>query len=270
MQQVSSSSALRLIDRNDKCQDCLGIDLEAEVVRSKSIKEKILSSLRPKKQSTEPDVMLYLTINFGEQWEKVPFVGQVKFGLKRGQLKFRLKNCKIPLKNRELAPSLQQKISKEKQTQESSKRQASAEFSLSDIVPVPFTSKGGSKAGLSGEQTVGVTEKVLYTVDQIHSQGSDNQPVWIFQEKAGEQVLIGMLKSEKIATLIVETKPCNIDITFEVRNIMRDVCVTDVEGMVSLEEIKKKQSAIIERKLIRSVLKPKLAPYISQMRFQYE
>jgi hypothetical protein len=265
-----TSSTLRLVYREDKCQDCLGVELEGEIVSSEAFISKILKFLRLKKQSAEPDVALYLTINFGEQWEEIPLVGQVKFGLRRGQLKFRLKNCKIPLKNRELAPSLQQSISKEKQIQESSKRQASAEFSLTDIVPNPFTSKGGSKAGFSGEQTVGITDKLLYTVAQIYPQGPEDQPVWNFQEKTGEPVLIGMLKGEKIATLTVKAKPCNIDVTFEIRNVMQDVCITDIKGRISLEDLNKKQMAIVERWFIERVLQRKLQPYLSQIGLQYD
>lgn len=170
-------STLYPLESQNKCPDCLSMQLEGIPVESGSTDTQQLD--------------LYLSINFNEHW--FPLLGgRVKFGLKGGELRLKLENGEIPLAARELNGSFDLSVQEERQQQEGTKNQ-------------------------SGTQTTPRrTDRSPLTSCQVSIKGVEASPAWVFEAQGNKSVLKGLLKKTKLGTLNIKRQPCCIEATFEV------------------------------------------------------
>jgi hypothetical protein len=171
--------------------------------------------------------------------------GRIKFGIRAGELRLTLKNGKIPYEEREWNDTFDLSIPKNRQTKVAQKNQGSGKASATSGGKIGIEVKGNS------ENTEETTEQFQVVAAQVTTKGSEQEPAWEFEEHTGEQVLKGTISNQKLATVTVEEKPCAITATFEVAE--RDVYIS-----------------IIERTILRYLLKSKLKPYLSRQELRYE
>ncbi len=207
-------------------------------------------------ESTQNDQLkLHLTIQFKEQRELL-VGGYIKFGLKGGRLRVKLKNAEIPLASKQLGRSFELAVQKKRQPQEASINQSNIEDSLPDQPGVTTNEP----------QTVETEQSQLISC-QVSVKGTPNRPVWVFEVDKGGSVLKGILKNTVLATLDITAKPCYIEATFEVSP--RDVHLSEAEGLWQ-KDISKKKSVVIERAIARRFLEKELKPYLSRQALRYE
>jgi hypothetical protein len=217
----------------NKCLGSLFMKLEAILVNP------VAENLQQPQQ-----IKLYLTIQFKEQRELL-VGGHIKFGLKGGKLRVKLKNAEIPLTSNQLGRSYELAVQKKKPP--------------ASILPIP-----GVKANLQTTETI---EPLQFISCKVAVRGTPNRPVWVFEVDKGGSVLKGVLKNTALATLDITEKPCYIEATFEVAP--RDIYLSEAEGLWP-RNISKKKSAVIERAIIRRFLEQKLSPYLSRQAIRYD
>jgi hypothetical protein len=239
----------------NKCSDCLYITLEGNLIQQQ--KQSIFRPFQPK-QATSEKISLHLLINFSAQWQSLG-VGRIKFGLKGGELKLKLTNCKIPYEDRRFVQPLDVSVQKERQDQKGNKTKTSIEPSWND-------GKAKAKVKLGTEQTENRADKFQITPYQISSKGSEVNPIWEFKVETGEPFLEGTLGKEELGILTVSDKPCFIEATFEVSQ--RDVEFIEAEGLW-LKNIIPEQRTALDIALVKRLLKHKLTPYLSRVELQY-
>lgn len=108
---------------------------------------------------------LYLMIQFNEQWEPI-LGGRVKFGIKGGELRLKLRNCELPWTSRELGRSVDLSV-------ENSQQQRVDEHQSSDRVAAE--SQLGVIA-LSPQKTEGTTAQFPFSACRVTTKGSQENP----------------------------------------------------------------------------------------------
>lgn len=244
----------------NRCPECLYMTLEGNQIQQE--KQFILNPFKPKQAETE-QISLHLLINFNAQWQSLRLgrmgVGRIKFGLKGGELKLKLKNGKMPYEDRKHINPLAISVTKERQDQKGSQTKVGVEPSWVDGKP-------RAKLNLGTEQTESQTDKFQLTANQISPKGSDDNPTWEFEVETGEPFLKGTFGKEEIGTLTVTGKPCCVEATFEVSP--RDVKLIEAEGLWLKDLIPEKRKAL-DIKLVKLLLDHKLRPYMSRVELQY-
>ena len=239
----------------NQCPDCLYLELEGIPVKRENHNHlEFWSASAPKQQ-----IELYLTINFNEQWEELN-QGRVKFGLKGGELRLKLKNSEIPYESRQLSGSLELYMTQEGQGTESHQVQKPIGVRASATQYL----LNGKKTG--ADQEPSQTERFPITVCHVTTKVSEENPAWIFEEEMGEPVLKGLLNQVKLGTLNVLGFPCFVEATFEVSK--RDVCLTDAEGLWS-PDLSRNKKAVLDRLIIQRLLEPQFKPYLSRAELHY-
>ena len=214
--------------------------------------KKIFSS-QPQDNFTD-QIELQLTIRFGEQ--EIPILGgTVNFGLRGGELKLNLTNCKIPLENLRLTPQLPEKIEIESQVENSEVTENS----------LALTSRGGITT--KDNQVIKEVYKFKEEAYQVYTKGTDENPALVFQLQTDKEILIGGWQKKQIGILEINDKPCNIEAFFEVQD--EDIRLTSATGIWS-KDIGRAKIAWLQRELILGWLIPKLQPYISKTELLYE
>lgn len=245
----------------DRFPSCVSIRLHSTPVPHEESSRSVLISTTPQ-QPVVLETDLSLTIRFGEQEIKVPG-GQVWFGLKRGQLRLKLENGRIPLEKVALIAPLELAIEVEDQ-QESG---ASGELNLSLTgVFQPDPAAMGSGVGVKGGFTSKKGTKVKHKVHQCINGGTEVEPNWIFESKVEEQILVGQRTQEKLGTVEISTNPCQVKATFEVSGQV-DIRLTRASGLW-VSDIGRNKAALIERLFFLRFIAPKLQPYLSQVEVQ--
>jgi len=195
------------------------------------------------------EVELHLTIRFGEQIIKLPNGAQVVFGLKRGELKLKLSQCRMPLEKMGLTAPFQVEIEVEEQYQEGSGKEAS----LSKDLGIKLTGSSSS------------TDKVQYKIYQVWSKGTEVEPVWVFAAQV-QSLLSGGLQQERLGSVAVEGNPCMVAATFEVSQ-QTDICLIEPEDMLPNRLSFNKQRHI-RREFFRTIIAPKFQQPLSQVEHQ--
>ena len=152
--------------------------------------------------------------------------GHVKFGFKGGELRLRLENGQIPYDCRSLTGSFELSIKNER----------------------------------------GESDPFLSTLCRVTTNGSEENPGWVFERKMGSQVLKGSLPGEKLGTLTVIDKPCEVEAKFEV--LLRYLHLTDAEGLWPANISRNKQ-IVLKRAIAKHLLESKLKPYLSRTVLRY-
>jgi hypothetical protein len=229
-----------------KFPDCVVMKLHPQV-KAEAPKASALFGLSKIQGTTHPtEFDLGLTISFsGEQEIQVPGGirlglpgGRVTFGVRRGQLRLILQNCKLLLEKTVLLQPFKVSIPVEKQKTKSNEIQAGAASNSPSI---------GAKA------TEGLTEKITVEVFQVKKIGSEDKPAWIFEAYGDRIVLEGMLTNALLGTLQIAELPCEMTADFTVRG--DDVQLT--WGQVGqAKNIHRNKRAVIERAIALRYIKP--------------
>jgi len=245
---------LQLKESKNKCPDCLLVKLKGICLQQK------WKLPFPISQSADTkEIELHLNINFNEQWESLP-TGRIKFGIRSGELRLRLENGKIPLENRELNDPFEVTLKKDRQHQEGSENQSSVEASVAKGEP-------RVKSTRSEKRTTGRTDKFQFTACQITTKGAEETPAWVFEVATGEPVLKGSLTNQKLATMSMIAKPCEVKATFDISP--RDVKITGAEGPWLANIIPEKREAL-DIALAKLLLKHKLQSPLSQVHLRHD
>ena len=108
---AKQSRAIAVTEHDNKCPECLHLEISGEPVASES---KGVVSLFKK---SEPKAFsLSVRLNFNQQWLDFSF-GRVKFGLRGGELRLKLENGQMPseLRNEALKKILARELEIERQ-----------------------------------------------------------------------------------------------------------------------------------------------------------
>ena len=250
------SKAIAVTEHENRCPECLHLEISGEVVTTKG--------RFPNRNKSEPDVIeLFVMINFNEQWVDFSF-GRVKFGLSGGELRLKLENGKMPYKSRSeaLKKLLEKEVSVERQLGGEQERKSQVEGSL----PVDL-----SKANLKGvgeeRQKDSRSDKFQLKMAQISHKGADDQPVWVFENKTGEPVLIGEL-ADSLGRMLIKGIPWEVEATFTPE--MRQVVITGLENLFKDDIFGRKLKAF-ELGFAKLFLKhKKTQPYLTRQVLRYE
>lgn len=213
------------LEPENKCLGILFMKLEAILVHP------VGGNLQQPQQ-----IKLYLTLQFQDQRELL-VRGHVKFGLKGGRLRVKLKNAEIPASSNQLGRSYELVVPKKKKPED------------------------------APSQTTQTSEPSQVISCKVAVLGTPTLPVWVFEVDKSGSVLKGVLKNTALATLDVTEKPCYIEATFEVAP--RDIHLSEAEGLWP-KNLSKKKSVVIERAIIRRFLEQKLSPYLSRQAMRYD
>ena len=249
------SKAIAVTEHENRCPECLHLEISGEVVTAKGL----LSSFK----KSEPDAIdLFLRINFHEQWVDFNF-GRVKFGLQGGELRLKLENGKMPseLRNQDLKKSLEREMSVERQSGGEQERKSQLEGSLA-----PDLSKAGLKAVGENRQKDSRSDKFQLNLAQISHKGANDQPVWVFENKTGEPVLIGEL-ADSLGKMLIENIPLSVEAIFTTE--MRQVVHTGLENLFK-DDISGSKLKAFELGVAKLFLKHKIQPYLSRQVLRYE
>jgi len=255
MMATMGSKAIAVTEHENRCPECLHLEISGEVVTAKG--------RFPNRKKSEPDAInLFVRINFNEQWVKFSF-GRVKFGLQGGELRLKLENGKMPseLRNEALKKILERELSVERQAGGEQERKSQVEGSLAADL---------SKAGLKGvgedRQKDSRSDKFQLKIAQISHKGADDQPVWVFENKTGEPILIGEL-ADSLGKMLIEGIPLSVEATFTTE--MRQVVHTGLENLFK-DDISGSKLKAFELGFAKLFLKHKIQPYLSRQVLRYE
>ncbi|MFM7876095.1 MAG: hypothetical protein ACKO8M_06125, partial [Microcystis panniformis] len=179
---AKQSGAIAVTEHDNKCPECLHLEISGEPFASES---KGLFSLLKK---SDPEAFsLSVRINFNEQWLVFSF-GRVKFGLRGGELRLKLENGQMPseLRNEALKKILARELEIERQLGGEKESKSQLEGSIT-----PDLSKASFKGVREQRQKESQGDKFQLKIAQISHKGANNQPVWVFENRTGEPVLIG-------------------------------------------------------------------------------
>ncbi|MDB9407129.1 hypothetical protein PN434_00985 [Microcystis aeruginosa CS-558/01A06] len=181
---AKQSRAIAVTEHDNKCPECLHLEISGELVTSES---KGVVSLFKK---SEPKAFsLSVRLNFNQQWLDFSF-GRVKFGLRGGELRLKLENGQMPseLRNEALKKILARELEIERQLGGEQESKSQLEGSVT-----PDLSKASLKGVREQRQKESQGDKFQLKIAQISHKGANNQPVWVFENRTGEPVLLGEL-----------------------------------------------------------------------------
>ena len=181
---AKQSRAIAVTEHDNKCPECLHLEISGEPVASES---KGVVSLFKK---SEPKAFsLSVRINFNQQWLDFSF-GRVKFGLRGGELRLKLENGQMPseLRNEALKKILARELEIERQLGGEQESKSQLEGSITSDL-----SKTSLKGVREQRRKESRGDKFQLKIAQISHKGANNQPVWVFENRTGEPVLLGEL-----------------------------------------------------------------------------
>ena len=247
---------IEYIQSCNNCPDCLYMELKAFPIQKD---RKLFASFGRQVSESIDELKLLLNILFNEQWVDVP-MGRVKFGISGGELKLKLKNCKVPFASRSLCSDLELSVAKNRQQKKinSNKNSINAEVSSPNL-----------KAEFSESTTNEETDSFHFTACQVTTKGEPTSPSWVFESKTGEPVLKGRLAEAILGTLTginASDEPWYIEAIFEIT--VKDVKITDSQGAWFVNLVPNRR-AVVDRYLAELILKKKIKPYISRVELKY-
>jgi hypothetical protein len=128
-----------------------------------------------------------------------------------------------------------------------------------------------SKAGLEGvrddRQKDSRLDEFQLKIAQIsHKEVNDHQPIWVFENKSGEPVLLGEL-ADFLGKMLIEGIPLSVEATFTTE--MRQVVHTGLENLFK-DDISGSKLKAFELGFAKLFLKHKIQPYLSRQVLRYE
>jgi hypothetical protein len=257
MMATMGAKAIAVTEHENKCPECLHLEISGEVVAPES------KGIFPNRKKSEPEaIALFVRINFNEQWVDFSF-GRVKFGLSGGELRLKLENGKMPskLRNEALKKILERELSVERQSGGEQERKSQVKGSLA-----PDLSKASLEAVGEDRQKDSRSDKFQLKIAQISHKGAADQPVWVFENKSGEPILIGEL-ADYLGKMLIEGIPLSVEATFTTE--MRQVVHTGLENLFK-DDISGRKLKAFELGVAKLFLKHKTQPYLSRQVLRYE
>ncbi len=257
MMATMGAKAIAVTEHENKCPECLHLEISGEVVAPES------KGIFPNRKKSEPEaIALFVRINFNEQWVDFSF-GRVKFGLSGGELRLKLENGKMPskLRNEALKKILERELSVERQSGGEQERKSQVKGSLA-----PDLSKASLEAVGEDRQKDSRSDKFQLKIAQISHKGAADQPVWVFENKSGEPILIGEL-ADSLGKMLIEGIPWGVEATFTPE--MRQVVITGLENLFK-DDISGSKLKAFELGIAKLFLKHKTQPYLSRQVLRYE
>ncbi|GBL12367.1 hypothetical protein MSj_03883 [Microcystis aeruginosa Sj] len=254
---AKQSRAIAVTEHDNKCPECLHLEISGEPVASES--KGVFSRFK----KSEPEAFsLSVRINFNQQWLDFSF-GRVKFGLRGGELRLKLENGQMPseLRNEALKKILARELEIERQLggEQESKSQL-------EVSATPDLSKASLKGVGEQRRKESQGDKFQLKIAQISHKGANNQPVWVFENRTGEPVLIGEL-ANSLGKMLIAGVPWSVEATFTPE--MRQVVITGLENLFK-DDISGHKLNVFELAVAKSFLKHKTQPYLSRQVLRYE
>ncbi|MCA2719842.1 hypothetical protein [Microcystis sp. M169S2] len=254
---AKQSRAIAVTEHDNKCPECLHLEISGEPVAPES---KGLFSLLKK---SDPEAFsLSVRIIFNEQWLDFSF-GRVKFGLRGGELRLKLENGQMPseLRNEALKKILARELEIERQLG----GEQESKFQLEGTV-TPDLPKASLKGAREQRRKESQGDKFQLKIAQISHKGANNQPVWVFENRTGEPVLIGEL-ADSLGKMLIAGVPWSVEATFT--HEMRQVVITGLENLFK-DDISGHKLNVFELAVAKLFLKHKTQPYLSRQVLRYE
>jgi hypothetical protein len=245
----------------NKFPDCLYMELTGVPVQPDSPEHLEFLTVSTRK----PKIELHLTLHFNEQWATLA-QGRIKFGLKGGELRLKLKNSEIPYEARQLVGSIKLQRPQSAKNSLENTGQKGKEVLAPALKSALNSDKTPARLNGTGRPHSSQTQQVCSSICHIAAKVSEENPVWIFEEESGQPILKGVLQQAKLATLNILTLPCHVEATFAASK--RDVCLTDAEKLWP-PDISRNKKAVLDRLIIQRLLEPKLKPYLSRAELHY-
>ena len=256
---AKQSRAIAVTEHDNKCPECLHLEISGEPVAPES--KGVFSLL---KKSDPEAFSLSVRIIFNQQWLDFSF-GRVKFGLRGGELRLKLENGQMPseLRNEALKKILPRELEIERQLGGEKESKSQLEGSVT-----PDLSKASLKGVGEQRQKKSQGDKFQLKIAQISHKGADEQPVWVFENKSGEPVLIGEL-ADCLGKMLIKNKDisCGVEATFTPE--MRQVVITGLENLFK-DDISGHKLNVFELGFAKLFLKHKTQPYLSRQVLRYE
>jgi len=195
------------------------------------------------KKSDPEAFSLSVRIIFNQQWLDFRF-GRVKFGLRGGELRLKLENGQMPseLRNEALKKILARELEIERQLGGEQESKFQLEGSAT-----PDLSKASLKGVREKRQKESQGDKFQLKIAQISHKGANNQPVWVFENRTGEPVLIG-----------------------ELADSLGKIVITGLENLFRDDIYRHEKLNIFELGFAKLFLKHKTQPYLSRQVLRYE
>jgi hypothetical protein len=254
---AKQSRAIAVTEHDNKCPECLHLEISGEPL---ALESKGLFS--PLKKSEPEAFALSVRIHFNEQWLDFRF-GRVKFGLRGGELRLKLENGQMPseLRNEALKKILARELEIERQLGGEQESKSQLEGSIT-----PDLSKANLKGVREQRQKESQGDKFQLKIAQISHKGANNQPVWVFENRTGEPVLIGEL-ADSLGKMLIAGVPWSVEATFT--HEMRQVVITGLENLFK-DDISGHKLNVFELGFAKLFLKHKTQPYLSRQVLRYE
>jgi hypothetical protein len=192
--------------------NCVFIKLQGELIAEEMTKNLTLPLTQQLK--------LKLTILFGQQYVKI---GEsiVLFGIKSGELKLNFRDSILLLETLGLTPSFKPTLDIEILKEKGTDKEGSGAF--------------GFKTGIEGKIKKGrkSSKKHQEELCQVYAKGTtggktiEEKPSWVFQTKIEQTTLQGLLRKETLGILEINTKPCKVEATFNLKS-KNDIHIFDL------------------------------------------
>lgn len=254
---AKQSRAIAVTEHDNKCPECLHLEISGEPVAPES--KGVFSRFK----KSEPEAFsLSVRLNFNQQWLDFRF-GRVKFGLRGGELRLKLENGQMPseLRNEALKKILARELEIERQLGGEQESKSQLEGSIT-----PDLSKANLKGVREKRQKESQGDKFQLKIAQISHKGANNQPVWVFENRTGEPVLIGEL-ADSLGKMLIAGVPWSVEATFT--HEMRQVVITGLENLFK-DDISGHKLNVFELAVAKLFLKHKTQPYLSRQVLRYE
>lgn len=254
---AKQSRAIAVTEHDNKCPECLHLEILGEPLAPES--KGVFSLL---KKSDPEAFSLSVRIIFNQQWLDFRF-GRVKFGLRGGELRLKLENGQMPseLRNEALKKILARELEIERQLGGEQESKSQLEGSIT-----PDLSKASLKGVGEQRQKESQGDKFQLKIAQISHKGANNQPVWVFENRTGEPVLIGEL-ADSLGKMLIAGVPWSVEATFT--HEMRQVVITGLENLFK-DDISGHKLNVFELAVAKLFLKHKTQPYLSRQVLRYE
>ena len=254
---AKQSRAIEVTEHDNKCPECLHLEISGEPVASES------KGVFPRFKKSEPEAF-YLSgrIIFNEQWLVFRF-GRVKFGLRGGELRLKLENGQMP--SELINEALKKILARELEIERQLGGEQESKFQLEGTV-TPDLPKASLKGVREQRQKESQGDKFQLKIAQISHKGANNQPVWVFENRTGEPVLIGEL-ADSLGKMLIAGVPWSVEATFTPE--MRQVVITGLENLFK-DDISGHKLNVFELALAKLFLKHKTQPYLSRQVLRYE
>ena len=254
---AKQSRAIEVTEHDNKCPECLHLEISGEPVAPES------KGLFSRFKKSEPEAFsLSVRIIFNQQWLDFRF-GRVKFGLRGGELRLKLENGQMPseLRNEALKKILARELEIERQSGGEQESKSQVEASVT-----PDLSKASLKGVGEQRQKKSQVDKFQLKIAQVSHKGANNQPVWVFENRTGEPVLIGEL-ADSLGKMLIAGVPWSVEATFTPE--MRQVVITGLENLFK-DDISGHKLNVFELAVAKLFLKHKTQPYLSRQVLRYE